>query len=93
MASKRRGGSACPVCIWPLSTVPGQEGDARYGHPDADDEQSVSDNPYLHALADAIRLNGRVPLCKRHERELAEIVRRDKTGKHPKENDGHPKRW
>ncbi len=66
----------CPVCAWPVSIVPGQEGDARYGSPSADDEQSVSDNPYLHALADVIRLKGKVPLCDRHERELTEIVTR-----------------
>lgn len=82
----------CPVCVWPTSTVPGKDS-ARYGSPDNDDEQSVSSEPYLHALADVIRLNGKVILCERHERELSEIVTRDRTGRHPKRNDGHPDRW
>ena len=77
----------CPVCIWPWdpTSLPGRV--ARYGTPDADDEESVSDSQYLHALADVVRVGSvgcAAALCKRHYRELDEIVERNKTGRHPK---------
>jgi hypothetical protein len=75
---------SCPVCNWPLH--PAQPDSARYGAPDAEDEESVSEEPYLHALADVVRLGSvkDVPLCTKHGAELAEIVTRDATGQHPK---------
>ncbi len=74
----------CPLCSWPKH--PTEPGSARYGAPDAEDERSVSDSPYLHALADVVRLGSveGVPLCDEHDRELLEIIERDRTGRHPK---------
>lgn len=77
----------CPVCSWPKH--PTEDGSARYGTPNAEDERTVSDSPYLHALADAVRLRGaeRVILCDRHKEELLEIIERDATGRHPKKRE------
>lgn len=87
-ARKQRGADApqCPLCHWPLH--PTQDGSARYGGPDADDEESVSEEPYLHALANVVRLGSveKVPLCADHRRQLGEIVTRDATGQHPKKD-------
>jgi len=87
-SKKDKASKTCPVCSWPRHpTIPGS---ARYGSPDADDEESVSSSEYLHALADVIQAGSAgvdrvyLTLCERHRRETDEIVVRDRTGAHPK---------